>query len=262
MDKYIENLNIEKIEKESRDFLDNPFELKTLYMKQLYINAIYRQKDRLRKYKEFRKTIEKYSVQKDKDYIDNLLNMIFDNVKTMILKRRGCYEEDFLHIYYEILDQNIEENKDIVFGILKANEEFLDILQKTHYLLDIKFKFKNLNDCQLFFDTWQLSYGGLLSFGVKRENNKITSYWVEVSMEKAYFCKDRNRIFLNNQSKGESLFYKTYKTKESAIKKISEILEANRMLGVEQSNWKREMSYKLKEIAGYKEKDNTQLQGA
>lgn len=154
MDKYIENLNIEKIEKESRDFLDNPFKLKNLYMKQLYINAIYRQKDRLRKYKEFRKTIEKYFVQKDKDYIDNLLNMIFDNVKTMILKRRGCYEEDFLHIYYEILDQNIDENKDIVLGILKANEEFLDILQKTHYLLDIKFKFKNLNDCQLFFDTW------------------------------------------------------------------------------------------------------------
>ena len=262
MDKYIENLNIEKIEKEARDFLDNPFKLNDLYMKQLYINAVHRQKDRLEKYKAFRETIEKYSIQKDKDYIDNLLNMIFDNVKTMIIKRRGYYEEDFLHIYYEILDRHIEENKDVVLGMLKANNEFLDILQKTHYLLDIKFKFKNLNNCQLFFDTWQLSYGGLLSFGMKRENNEITSYWVEVSMEKAYFCKDRNRIFLNNQSKGESLFYKTYKTKESAIKKIKEILEANRMLGVEQSNWKREMSHKLKEIAGYKEKDNTQLQGA
>ncbi len=253
MDKYIENLNIEKLKKEKGDFLDDPFKENNLYVERLYINAVHRQEERLERYKKVCEIIEKYSVQKDKAYINVLLNTIFDTAKAMVLQRRGGYNDDFLHIYYEILYQYIEENKDITLGMLEANKEFFDILQKEHSLLNFERRLKDLKDCPLFFDTWQLAYGGLLSFGAKREENgKISSYWVEVSMEKAYFCKDKNRVFLDNYQKGERLFYKTYKRRESAIKRIREILEANRMLDVEK-DWNQKMSSKLKEIAGYKD---------
>ncbi|CAM3423340.1 hypothetical protein [Helicobacter labetoulli] len=254
MDKYIESLKIDEAKKEREDKLSVKLHGgESLWFNALYGSSVSKQEARLERYKKFREIIKKYSIQKDTVYIDILLNTIFDTTKAMISKRRGYNDDDFLHIYYEILYQYIEENKDIVLGMLKANEEFFDILQKEHSLLNFERRLKDLKDCPLFFDIWQLAYGGLLSFGVKRENGEISSYWVEVSLEKAHFHKDENRICFNRSgAKGETLFYKTYKTREGAIKKISEILKANRMLNVEK-DWKQKMSSKLKEIAGYKD---------